>query len=511
MKEEMGRGDRTLQELELEVALEESRPSDAEDIKQTLKEANDFLSRWEWRMNKALEGEDLAGKDLEELLSARSRGLRKLTYATNDQKMLVRINQDCNAFLDQDLPEDVLAMAEKNRSRARELFILCHRGHIERFIAAHVQRFDSEDTESSRELLRQACDIGMQQGMDRYDFSQPANPLTYCSRWMQAEIKNEAEQGRLVRLKSRRNPLADKVERLCKEIEGEGRAVTVAELADKLGENPDTIAEVLPFARRATVRLDAPAQSDDPDAAIGDLIEDSRYQLESSVAGRDMDKKLHQALDSLPTRYRRVVQVAFGIGDGARVEQKDLFDGVYVDKSGQAYSAKQSIIAERARKGQKVKKSSQKDLNEKFSSGELGWEPGNPEAHRLAVGDTSSSADFSKTVITCNDGMPPTSGTVQDTLRKGMEMLAGHPALGDLDLRYRGEDEIENSEKASQEVREALMSIGAIKKSDLASLQSKRSASGDKSKLRKLAEKHGLVDSESGRVDRQAIEDARGA
>lgn len=512
IKERMGRGNRTLHDLQLEAALEQPRPSDAQEQQDLLAKQDKFLSRWEWAMNKALEGEDLASMDLEELLSARSRGLRALTYAANDQRMLVLINQECNELLDDpNISDNIQAMARKNRNRAREMFILCHRGHIERFIAAHVQRFDSEDTAGAKDVLRQACDIGMQQGMDRYDFSQPANPLTYATRWMQAEIKSEAEQGRLIRLKSRRNPLADKIERLCKEIEMDGRQVSIAELAESLGEKPETVAEVLPYARRNTTRLDAPAQSDESDSIIGDLIEDTRQKVEGDIANQDMEDKLYQALDSLPVRYRRVVEVAFGIGSGADVEQKDLFDGVYVDKKGNAYSAKSSIISERAKRGEKVQKASQRELNEKFSSGELGWEPGNPEAHRLATGDDATSPQEVERLVTSKTGVPPTSGTVQDTLRKGMEMLSRHPALSGLGMRYRGDDELENSEQAREEVRSALLGMGVIKKNEMSSLQSQRSATGSKSKLRVLAEKHGLVDPATGRINTDNLPTNKGA
>jgi DNA-directed RNA polymerase specialized sigma subunit len=465
-----------------------------------------FLGLWKMRMNRNVTGDI---DDLSDLLQARAKGLRDLTYSPKDQREMIlaaREAGDLIASLEgKDDPESnrLRARAQRINGDARELFILCHRGFVERMISKHVQRLDSESPEMAREVLHQACDIALHRTIDRFDFDNPANPLTYATRVMQDEIKREAEAGRRVRLKSKANMLGDKIEQMAKEIENEGRQVSVAELAQRLDESPERIAEILPHARRQTVRLDAPVRVPGAQTTVGALVEDPQQAVEEPVVEEDTIERLNQAMNSLSPFERKVVEVAFGLGDSENVEQKDLFDGVYRDKKGRAFSAKASVIAERSKGGEKVAKLPQRQLNEMYKEGDLLFEPGNPESHALArAAKGLQEDDPGKTdrLLSYETGIPPTSGTVQETLKKGLEKLARHKSLEGLEVRYRGRDELENSESARERVRQRLVSNGIVDETELRKLQSTRSASGEKSKLRLLAEKHGLVDPDTGRL-----------
>jgi DNA-directed RNA polymerase specialized sigma subunit len=477
------------------------------DIGQELRDHERFIGVWKMRMNRNLG--DGSG-DLSDILQARAKGLRALTYSPGDQrKMMLAARQATEVIASlegQDDPESarLRARAERLNGEAREMFILCHRGFVERMISKHVQRLDSESPEMAREVLHQACDIALHRTIDRYDFDNPANPLTYATRVMQDEIKREAEAGRRVRLKSKANMLGDKIEQMAKEIENEGRQVSVAELAERLDENPERVAEILPHARRQTVRLDAPVSVPGAQTTIGALVEDPQQAVEEPIIEGDTIERLGEAMGSLSPFERKVVEVAFGLGENENVEQKDLFDGIYRDKKGRAYSAKASVIAERAKSGEKVVKLPQRELNSKYKEGDLLFEPGNPESHALArAAKGLPEDDPSKTdrLLSYETGIPPISGTVQETLKKGLEKLARHKSLEGLDVRYRGRDELENSESARDRVRQRLVSSGVVNDAELRKLQSTRSSTGEKSKLRLLAEEHGLVDPDTGRLN----------
>lgn len=497
----MGRGG---QESTGTVALR-SKADSGQDLGRILRKQENLLGIWTMRINRQMEGDP---KDFADLIKQKMRGLRDLTYSPTDQRKLIHAARQAGEIIEslegKDDPESgrLRARAERVDEQAREMFILCHRGYVERLITKHVHRFDSEDSETARDILRQACDIALHRTIDRYDFDNPANPLTYATRVMQDELKREAEAGRRIRLKSKANLVGDKVEETIKKIENEGRQASVAEISERLGESPERIAEILPHARRNMLRLDAPVPGGDGAwSSIGAMIEDPMQGVEDPVIEEDTRERLRDALDDLTPFERKAVEVAFGLGDNDTIEQKDLFDGVYLDKRGRAFSAKASVVADRERKGEKVTKKSQRELNELYKQGKLSFEPGNPEAHALARAAKGVDDETrSDRVLTYETGIPPTSGTVQEALRKGLEKLSHNQKLQGLDTRYRGDDELENSESARHIVRRRLASIGAATHDQLADLHSTRSPSGGKSKLRVLAEENNLVDPETGRI-----------
>ena len=463
-----------------------------------------FLGIWRMRMNKNKPGEKAT---LSDLLDARANGLKGLTRSPEDQKKVISSIRQCEAIVEkysdsQELENQRLAVrAQRAAEQGRELFILCHRGYVDRLVAKHTLRFDSESPERASEILHQACNIALHRTIDRYSFDEAANPLTYATRVMLDEIKKEAEYGRRVRLKSKANALGDKIESLSKKIEGEGRVVTIAELAEKLEERPERIAEILPHARRNVISLDRQIGEGEEDGNLADIIADARVNTEGATSKADTEHRLLQALDNLPPLEKRVLEIAFDIGEGRSVEQKDLFDGVYRDAKGRLFSAKKSIIKERAKDGEEVRRMGQRELNQRFESGQLVYLPGNPEAHALALAAKGNKIEgITSREITHKTGVPPTSGVIQEALRKGLERLRSDKSLQDISMRYRGEDELENSEIARNIARQRLLEMGAIRESDFRDLQASKSSSGSKSRLRTLAEKHGVVDPDSGQL-----------
>lgn len=477
---------------------------------QVLRQHQWIIGKWESRIARA----GVAEKEtLVEQTQAKARAVRALADDPKEQRALIRAAQDAKRIIEetegQATPQAraLNAFARQVNDRARELFILCHTGFIEQTISRQVHQLRAEDAQHAREVLRQEAWRGLNKGIDRYDFSEKANPLTYTKNWMRAEISDaiEREGGEAgVRLKSKSNNLGKKVEALAKEIENEGRQVTIAELAERLKASPDRIAEVLPHAHGHAVRLDAPVKTDDgASSTMGSLIIDPSQQVEEPVLDADVRERVRQAVADIERPFhRRVLELYYGLSDGTTVEQKDLFDGVYRDKRGRAYSAESSVIADRQRRGEKVIKKSQRELNELYKAGKLSFEPGTAEAHELArvqMPDYDPNAPFEK-ALTIETGIPPTSGTIQEAKRIAEEEMRSNPILSGIQPRYRGDDELENSETAREQVRNALRRKGVIDADEERKLMAGRAQSGGKSKLRLLAEEHGLVDKTSGRL-----------
>jgi DNA-directed RNA polymerase specialized sigma subunit len=388
---------------------------------------------------------------------------------------------------------------------------LCHQGFIEQTVQRHVHQFDGESPEEALQVLRQEAWAGINHGIDRYDFDYPAKPLTYIRSWMWAMISAATErEGRLIRLKSKAHDFGKKVQATAKKIQNEGHQVTIAEIADRLQEKPERIAEVLPYVNNIPVRLDAPISTgNEGEDTIGSVTVDPHQQVEDPIMDQDSHKRVRRAVDSIESPFRRkVIELFYGLADNEHVEQKDLFDGVYRDNKGRAFSAEPSVISDRKKRGEKVTKRSQKELNRLFYDGKLSFEPGTPEAAELArinQDDFNPDAPFEK-MITRKTGIPPTSGTIQEAKRKAEEEMRSSPILSGLAPRYRGENELEASEVARDQVRQALLRLKAIETKDLAKYRATRGTQGQKSELRKLAEQHSLVDPQNGRLDKERLQ-----
>lgn len=505
-RNEMGRGRNRHQNQPVLATRAAASSAEA----QTLKDHEWLIGRWEMRLPR----ESLGQKSLVSQNAAKSRALSELIKKEHvkDQKALVKAAQDARRIMAQTKGQSgrqaqaLHEYAKRINDRACAIFFLCHAGFIEKQIRRQTHLLRGEDTDHALEVLRQAAWKALdEKGIPRYTPDAGANPLTYMKNWIRAEIGEvvEAEGGEGgVRLKSKAHDFGKKVESEAKNIENEGRQVTIAELADRLDADPERVAEVLPFAVGHMSRLDAPVKTDDGGStSMGTLILDPSQQVEAPVMDADMHERVRQAVSEIKSPLQRRIIELFHLEPEAR-EQKDLFDGVYRDARGRAYSAEPSVIADRRRRGIKVEKRSQRELNRLFATGELTFEPGTPEAHelsRIAMEDYDPTAKFDA-FITKETGVPPTSGTVQEAKRIAEEAMRKNPILSGLAPRYRGENEIEHSEAAREEVRRALRRRGSITAAEEANLMAGRAAGGGKSKLRQLAEDNDLVDRTSGRL-----------
>jgi len=455
---------------------------------------------------------------MEEQIRAKSRALIGLTNNAEEQRALIRIAQQAKEIMDRTKesrsPQDkkLFSMARHINDRSREMILLCHNGMIEKDVMTRAHLLKAEPGEDAKEVLRQEAWAAINKAIDSYKFDAGANPLTYFRRGQIRHFLSKAvdrEGGEAgVRLKSR-NEDGKRVDAIAREIKSEGRPITVAEIAERLHLDPTEVAEILPVVSQQAVRLDAPLRVHDTEelnSTHSDILLDESTDTENEVIAGDARNRVRLAISEIksPVR-RRLLEMTYGIG-GEEVEQKDIFDGVYIDGDGQRYSAESTIVSDRKRRGVKVEKLSQKELNSKFNSGALNFEPGTAEAYemaRVAKGQFSASEEFSR-FITNETGMPLTSGMVYDSKSRGEDELRSSPHLVGMADAYHGPDELENSESARERVRRALIRKGAVADPNAKNLRSARSKSGGKSKLRELAEDHGMVD-DQGRLVSDAV------
>src|ERR1039458_8394275 len=159
------------------------------------------------------------------------------------------------------------------------------------------------------------------------------------------------------------------------------------------------------------------------------------------------------AAQKLPTFERRLVEMNFGLTGQEAPEQKDLYDGVYVDvRTDERFSSEGPVLTARRKRGESVTKAAQKELNSRFEAGELAFEAGTPESFELATLRKARETEKEPTpneklsrIITRDNGTPMTSGVVQHFLENALGTMAKDPDLRDSELRYRGRHELQSS------------------------------------------------------------------
>jgi RNA polymerase sigma-B factor len=193
---------------------------------------------------------------------------------------------------------------DPQRSRLRDELVEVHLPLVEYLARRFRNRGEPLDD------LVQVATIGLIKSVDRFDLERGVEFSTYATPTIVGEIKRHfRDKGWAIRVPRRLQELKLSLTKATSDLsQKNGRAPTVAELAQHLGLSEEEILEGLESANAySAVSLDAPDGGDEDSPAVADSL----GMVDEALEGVEYRESLKPLLEKLPAREKKILMLRF--------------------------------------------------------------------------------------------------------------------------------------------------------------------------------------------------------